>query len=121
MNFVLSIVDKVYRNEHKTPMVHVISAFTFGILLSPWSKGIFFLALFMVLYEISFYLLSRGDPRYYNDLTRVGTMCASFLGFIVGRTIIGMPVTKKGVPWDCSCPDHDHSRDHEKFYNGIIC
>ena len=92
-------ISKFFQDDNKTPMVQVISALAFGVLLSPWAQGIFFLVIFIVIYEIFFYLFTHGNPRYYNVFVRVSVMMASILGYIIGRTSMSMNILKCGVPW----------------------
>lgn len=87
-------------NDKNTPMAQVILAFAFGVLLSPWSSGLFFLTIFIIINEILFYVFTKGDPRYYNVFVRTGVIYASILGFILGRTLSGDEILYEGI-WPC--------------------
>lgn len=109
-------INTWFQNEKYTPMAQVIVAFVFGILLSPFSSGLFFLTVFIVVYEILYYLFinpltvvpyggyddplgqNNYNPRCYNIFVRVSVMIASILGFIVGRTLSGDNILQEGVP-----------------------
>ena len=93
-----TFLNKWFQNEKNTAMVQVISSFCFGILLSPWSSGLFFLVIYTILYEIIYYIFTKGDPFYYSVFVRTGVICSSILGFIVGRTLSGCQVLNAGVP-----------------------
>lgn len=74
-------------NANYTPMAQVIVALSWGILLSPWSSGLFFLIIFIILYELFYYIFTKGDPLYYNLFVRTGVIFASIFGYILGRTL----------------------------------
>lgn len=85
-------------NEKNTPMAQVLIALVLGILLSPWGSGLFFLVIFIILYEILYYIFTHGDPKYYNIFVRVGIIYASIFGYILGRTLSGDEILYEGVP-----------------------
>lgn len=74
-------------NDKYTPMAQVIVALTWGIILSPWSSGLIFLVASIIIYEIVYYIFTRGRFPYYNVFVRTGAMMASILGYIIGRTL----------------------------------
>jgi len=63
-----------FRNEKKNSNGSTFLGLTFGILISPWSQGLFFLAIFIIVYEIFYYIFTKGDPRYYNVFVRAGVI-----------------------------------------------
>jgi len=85
-------------NEKYTPMAQVLIALIWGVLLSPWASGLFFLFFFIIVYEILYYIFTRGDPKYYNVFVRVGVIYASIFGYILGRTLSGDEILYEGVP-----------------------
>ncbi|CAH6418998.1 Hypothetical protein HVR_LOCUS185 [uncultured virus] len=85
-------------NTKYTPMAQIIVAFVWGVLLSPWSSGLFFLTIFIIIYEILYYVFTHGDPRYYNLFVRTGVIYSSIFGYILGRTLSGDNVLQEGVP-----------------------
>jgi hypothetical protein len=91
-------LHRIFCNDKTTPMFQVITAFAFGVILSPWSSGLFFLVIFIIIYEIFLYIFTHGDERYWDSFTRCGVICASLLGFIVGRTLSGDEILVPGVP-----------------------
>lgn len=92
------ILNRWFQNEKNTAMVQVLTSFCFGILLSPWSSGLFFLMIYIIIYEILYYIFTKGDPMFYSVFVRTGVIYASILGYIVGRTLSGCCVLYEGVP-----------------------
>jgi 4-hydroxybenzoate polyprenyltransferase len=84
-------------NDNYTAMAQVIVALTLGILLSPWSSGLFFLIIFIILYELFYYIFTKGNPRYYNVFVRTGVIFASIFGYILGRTLSGDEILTEGI------------------------
>lgn len=69
-----------------SPMAQVIIAFVYGLLLSPWSYGLFFLTCTIISLELLYFIFTKGNPKYYNLFVRLGVICSSISGFIIGRT-----------------------------------
>lgn len=93
-----SWLNKWFCNDKNTPMAQVIIAVTFGVILSPFASGLFFLVIFTVLGEILYYMFTKGDPRYYNVFTRAGVIYGGIFGYIVGRSLSNCEVLVEGVP-----------------------
>lgn len=87
-----------FKNDAYTPMAHVLIAFCSGVLLAPWGSGLFFLILFIILYEIFFYIFTHEDSNYWQSEIRASVINASVAGWIIGRQVTGKPILKKGVP-----------------------
>lgn len=84
-------------NQKYTPMAQIIIAMIWGILLSPWSSGLFALVIFIIVYEILFYVFTGGDPQYYSLFVRTGVIYTSIFGYILGRTLSGDTVCEPAV------------------------
>jgi len=93
-----TFLTKYFQSEHATPMYQVIFAVTVGILLSPWSSGLFFLIVFTLIYEIVFYLFTFGKPEYWQLETRLAVIYGYFFGWIVGRSLCNQEILTAGVP-----------------------
>ena len=91
------ILPKYFCNEKATPMYNVIFALVWGIILSPWSRGVFWLIVSIVVYEILLYIFTKGDPKYWSVQTRCACICAAVLGFIIGRTSFNQNVLEEGI------------------------
>lgn len=91
-------IRRWFCNDKYTPMAQLITALVWGVLLSPWGSGLFFLFVFIIIYEILYYVFTKGNPVYYNVFVRVGVIYASIFGYIVGRTLSGDEILYEGVP-----------------------
>lgn len=91
------ILPNYFCNSKATPVYCIICALVWGIILSPWSRGIFWLIASIIIYEILLYIFTKGDPKYWNLQTRTGCIFASVLGFIIGRTSFNQKVLEEGV------------------------
>jgi hypothetical protein len=94
----MTFLNTWFQNEKYTQMAQVISSLTLGILFSPFSYGLFFLFVFMIFYEIAYYLFTKGEAPYYDLTTRASVINSYFLGYIIGRTAAGQPIFISGVP-----------------------
>jgi len=80
-------IHEWYCNEKYTPMAQVIVAFAWGVLLSPWSSGLFWLVILIIINWILYYIIAGKYPRHYNVFVRTGVMFSSIFGYILGRTL----------------------------------
>lgn len=96
-------LHKFFCNQKSTAMFQVFCGFALGVLLSPWSKGLFWLAIITFLNEIFIYMFTNGDPRYYNLFVRTAVIYANILGYICGRTLAQTEITLCNIP--CLCED----------------
>ena len=93
----MTILNDFFQNSNYTPMTEIVVSFVWGILLSPWNRGLIFLVSSIIVFEIMTYLFTKGDPKYYNVFVRTGVICSSILGFIIGRTLSGDEVCCPGI------------------------
>lgn len=85
-------------NEKYTGMAQVIVSIVWGILLSPWSSGLFALVVFIIIYEMMYYIFTHGDEKYYDIFIRTSCIFASIFGFLLGRTLSCDNILYEGVP-----------------------
>lgn len=85
-------------NEKYSPVFQYISAFVLGVLVAPWSSGLFFLIVFIIVYELAYYTYTHGNPKYYSAEVRAGVILASVLGWIMGRAVSDDNIFQDGVP-----------------------
>ena len=85
-------------NINYSPMAQFIISIIWGILLSPWSSGLFFLVVFILVYEILYYVFTKGNPLYYNVFVRTSVIYGSIFGYILGRTVSGDQILYEGIP-----------------------
>lgn len=64
----------------------IVISFCFGFLLSPFSWGILYLPMFMIIFGTIDYLFYGGKFEYEYFEHRTSIIYYSFLGFIIGRT-----------------------------------
>ena len=83
----------VYQPHEQSVLYYCIIYFVIGIIWSPWSAGIVWLILFIVILEILLAIYRRHELLDYNAgyylFDRVAMGMSTILGFIVGRTILG--------------------------------
>ena len=68
-----------------TETFQIVLAFTLGVALSPFSRGILFLIIFALVFELYYSYQSNFDYCYRASLLRCGLFLYSFVGFLVGR------------------------------------
>lgn len=98
--FLDNLLCGFFCNPENTSMAQLIAAFAFGVILSPWSKGIFFLVFFAIIYEMLLLYYTKMSPRWYNGQVRAGCIMASFLGFFIGRYAAGDDLFPNASPFD---------------------
>lgn len=85
-----------------TRMAQVISALALGVLAAPYGSGLFFLVVFRVIYETLVYAAAHGpgvaEVAPWDLFTRCCVFYASVFGWVVGRSLMGLPVLPPGVP-----------------------
>lgn len=78
-----------FRNPKYTQLVQIIVSFAFGIIFAPYSYGFIYLVIYLFLYEVIYFIFTRGEYPYWTPLFRFATVAASLLGWIIGRVIVG--------------------------------
>lgn len=95
--YIKQLVSSWLRNDDYIPPAQMIVSFTLGLVFSPWGWGVFWLVAYSAAYEIIYYILVAGDRRYWQLETRIGALLSTFLGWVVGRTIVGLPILQSGI------------------------
>lgn len=72
------------------PYQKFLLAFTVPLILSPWSYGPLFAVIMIIILEFIIIMMTWGTKDYHPEV-RVGVILCAILGWIVGRTIIGVP------------------------------
>lgn len=88
-NVVGGIINWYFRNPNNTITSQIINSFVFGLILSPWSAGLFFIVIFLVVVEVLWLVFTSLDPRYYSPITRLAVLVSYFAGFLIGRILAG--------------------------------
>jgi len=91
-------LSRFFCTTASTRMSQVISACAFGILLAPFGSGLFFLVVFRVVYETFYYIMTKGNPLYWDLFTRCCVFYSSLFGWVIGRTLLEMNILEPGVP-----------------------
>jgi hypothetical protein len=80
--------------EQTPPLAQCISAFCFGVLLSPLSWGLLFFIAFIIVYEL---IYCYGCSNYFAcTAIRVAVIFYAIFGWIVGRTVTDLDVLESG-------------------------
>ena len=87
-------LGRFYRG--RSGLGQVIISFCFGLLLAPYGRGLFLIAITQLINEILNYVFS--DDYIHQTLVRAGVISAAFSGWIIGRWLAGMEVLVDGVP-----------------------
>lgn len=111
-----SAYNYVYHPNGYTPLFQTILAFAIGIIFSPFSRGIIFLVITILLFEL-WYCWSDNEPYGgINRALRPGLILWAFFGFLVGRTF----VSDDWNPIRCNYDDSDSLKDDLYQWNQEI-
>lgn len=80
---------RMERDLNADPMYWLGASFFSGFLFAEWSWGILYLLVFLIIWEIGYYIYSyayRGFNDYY-FVIRIGIVAGSIMGFLIGRAI----------------------------------
>ncbi len=72
----------------KRPTCQLIFSFVSGLIFSPWTQGLFYMLLFIVIYEIIYYIAVWGDLKKWDPYLRAGMIISYVMGWLVGRTFL---------------------------------
>lgn len=83
------MVCRMNRDLYNDPMYWTGAALFSGLLFSTWSWGIVYVLLFLIAYEIGYYIYCRNykEPGEYDLMIRIGIFAGAFMGFLIGRAI----------------------------------
>lgn len=70
-------------------LAQLLVAFCLGILFSPWSLGLLYFLIFLIIYEAYAFYATAGRAPSWKIEIRLGVMAASIFGFIIGRILTG--------------------------------
>lgn len=87
----------MYLLDPHSSLFQIATAFFFSLLLAPTSAGIVYVILFLVLWEVGLAIIYKLEVCF---LARIGIVCASLLGFILGRLL-----------WDPTSDPMDQARN----------
>lgn len=83
-------------NPKSTLLYQIIFAVAMGITFSPWSYGLVYYIIFVMIWELLYGYFLSFDFNVWNPLERLGVVLAGFLGWIIGRNAVGFgPFSKQ--------------------------
>ena len=109
----MDIQSNIYDPSGYTPLFQIIFAFVLGILFSPYSKGILFLVIFILLFELWYSYYNNFDYYGINGSLRPALILYSIFGFLVGRTFVCLDFN----PIRGDYNDDDEVKNHFNEYN----
>jgi hypothetical protein len=97
-NYLVEWWSLLWYGPVNTPIAQLMTSFALGVLFSPFSSGLFYLTLYIAIYEFLYYVLSGGkihpagriadyDDDLYYAFVRLGVVSASYSGYIIGMTL----------------------------------
>jgi len=84
------LADWLYGNE----LLQILSAFALGIAFAPWSWGIVYFFIGIVIWEILYYVSVKGSKPFWFLEVRLAIVAASVLGWLIGRELTGKDADK---------------------------
>jgi hypothetical protein len=93
-----TIFNQFFCNPNYTPTLQIFVALAYGILLSPFAWGLFWLFISILIYEWFFYVFTRGCKEYWDSRTRAGVFVGFVTGYIIGRSLAEVDVLTTGTP-----------------------
>jgi len=95
-----TFINNFFCNPNYTPTLQILIALFYGILLSPFAWGLFWLFISILIYEWFFYVFTRGCKKYWEPIIRAGVFAGFIAGYIIGRSLAEKDVLTTGVPSD---------------------
>ena len=89
MNYCNHMSCRMEKDLNEDPMYWLGASFFSGFLFAEWSWGILYLLVFLIIWEIGYYIYCyayRGLDNYY-FMIRIGIVAGAIMGFLIGRAI----------------------------------
>ena len=82
---------RMNRDLYEDPMYWLGASMFSGFLFATWSWGILYLILFLIIWEIGFYIYCYSFEKLdnYSLTIRIGIIAGAIMGFLLGRGITG--------------------------------
>ncbi len=87
-NFGKKYLQSFIETQNKDVVAQLILSFCLGILFAPFTYGFIYYLIFLILYEIILFAMSKP----WNYELRIGVFAFSLIGFIIGRYLVGKKV-----------------------------
>jgi hypothetical protein len=95
--------SRMARDIYEDPVYWLGASFFSGFLFAEWSWGILYLLSFLIAYEIFYYCyLWYKDDNTWIFQIRLGIVAGAFMGFLIGRHIIGKDNHEESIQEFCS-------------------
>jgi len=97
---------RMNKDLNEDPMYWLGASFFSGFLFSSWSWGILYLLVFLIIWEIGYYIYCcnyKGLDKY-SFMIRIGIVAGALMGFLIARGII---------------EDDDHGKSMNEFWDSI--
>jgi len=94
---------RMKRDIYEDPMYWLGASFFSGFLFATWSWGILYLLVFLVVWEIGYYIYCRNFAGDYDLMIRIGIAAGAMMGFLIGRAITENDDHEKSI--DDFCDD----------------
>lgn len=90
-------ISRYFCDRYNSFLFLCITYFTYGIILSPFSFGFALLIVSFIIYEIFFYIYTRGNLLFWNPRQRGFLFILTILSWIIGRTLSGDNILEDGI------------------------
>ena len=90
-----------------SPLGQTITAVGIGILLSPFSAGLIYFIIFIIVYEALYYYWTGGKSTLWGLDTRAGVIFGSIFGWLLGRQFVLDDI------FGVDPPNHDVNVDYD--------
>ena len=96
------------------PEVGFIIAFVTGMIFAPWAWGLFYLILFIVIFELLYYIMVWGDQNKWDPIYRGARILFYVAGWVFGRWLFTDVLFPNDLPQQYEGPwqilDHGYFR-----------
>jgi hypothetical protein len=88
MNIISEYARRYFCNDSYTELSQMIAGFALGLIFGPFSKGIAYFLLFILVYEIALFYYTQDVTPSWRMEARFAISVGSLLGWIIGRWLI---------------------------------
>ena len=81
---------RMKRDLNEDPAYWLGASFFSGFLFATWTWGIVYLILFLIIYEVGYFIYKssiKENGNEYNFMIRLGIVAGAIMGFLIGRAI----------------------------------
>ena len=85
---VKNYAQNYYCSEYTTDLNQIALGFVLGLLFGGFSSGLIWFIIYVILFEIYIYYITRELDTEWKLLSRIGINCATLIGWILGRWLV---------------------------------